>query len=313
MHSTLLVDSFRNYFHLLTNACLFICLPSSFLSTQVSCVSFMEPLTKAKVDQLDTMSIKRSRTSIPHRRFCQRRKERLKNTQQIEIGNEHMSESSISDLAVGGDSRSSKIEDVASDFCTPLDDIESNNFLLTGFDDQTTFENKTICLISRYPFWTAFRRFLSHLHVMSGSSSDLPIERCISHLLLTVPVPRPGGQSVLVPLPTLNGPMVLSMPATKDLPLLDLPFQRLFACLDVPSVVTIVLGFLALERKVRQNARGTLTSFCRVIKYPALVISTLTFQCFLLRVSALLGHCHVYTPFTCHGCLRAPSISPVSF
>ena len=126
----------------------------------------------------------------------------------------------------------------------------NDHLLLTDFEQQTTFENKTICLISRHPFWTAFRRFLSHLHIMSGSSSDLPLERCISHLLLSVPVPRPGGQPVLVPLPTQNCPMELSMPPPKDLPLLDLPFQRLFACLDVPSVVTTVLGFLALERKV---------------------------------------------------------------
>ena len=121
---------------------------------------------------------------------------------------------------------------------------------LTGFGDMTTFENKTICLISRYPFWTAFRRFLSHLHILSGSSSDLPLERCISHLLLSVPVPKAGGPCVIVPLPALNGPMVLSMPPAKDFPLLDLPFQSLLACLDVPTIVTVVLGFLALERKV---------------------------------------------------------------
>jgi len=129
-------------------------------------------------------------------------------------------------------------------------DSGSDNLLMTGFEERATFENKTICLISRYPFWTAFRRFLSHLHIMSGSSSELPLERYVSHLLLSVPVPRPGGQSVMVPLPTQNCPMEISMPPTKDLPLLDLPFQRLFACLDVPSVVTTVLGFLAMERKV---------------------------------------------------------------
>lgn len=130
-------------------------------------------------------------------------------------------------------------------------DDEHDRTLLMGFGDMTTFENKTICLVSRFPFWTAFRRFLSHLHVLSGSSSDLPLERCISHLLLSVPIPKAGGPSVLVPLPALNGPMVLTMPPTKDFPLVDLPFQRLLACLDVPTIVTVVLGFLALERKVR--------------------------------------------------------------
>ena len=127
---------------------------------------------------------------------------------------------------------------------------DDDDSLLTAFDDMVTFENKTICLISRHPFWTAFRRFLSHLHIMAGSSSDLPLERCLSHLLLTVPLPKPGGPCVIVPLPALNGPMVLSFPPSKDLPLVDLPYHRLLACLDVPTIVTIVFGFLALEQKV---------------------------------------------------------------
>lgn len=171
--------------------------------------------------------MQRRRTSLPHRRFYQQQKKRHVRVQEDNDQNLVPLEGTTSSI-----------------------DSESDNLLMTGFEDRTTFENKTICLISRFPFWTAFRRFLSHLHIMSGSSSDLPLERCISHLLLSVPVPRPGGPTVYVPLPTQNCPMEICLPPTKDLPLLDLPFQRLFACLDVPSVVTTVLGFLALERKV---------------------------------------------------------------
>jgi hypothetical protein len=38
------------------------------------------------------------------------------------------------------------------------------------------------------------------------------------------------------------------MPPAKDFPLLDLSYHTLFGCLDVPTVVTIALGFLVLER-----------------------------------------------------------------
>lgn len=195
-------------------------------SIHVSCVSFMEPLTSAKIEQLAAISQRRRRFSLPHRRFCQK-KER------------------------GRASRSADASTPTSE--GPTADSWANDDddgLLTGFDDMVTFENKTICLISRHPFWTAFRRFLSHLHILSASSSDLPLERWISHLLLTVPLPKPGGPCVIVPLPALNGPMVLSFPPAKDLPLVDLPYHRLLACLDVPTIVTIVLGFLVLERKV---------------------------------------------------------------
>jgi len=48
------------------------------------------------------------------------------------------------------------------------------------FDDWIVLEQKTICLISRYPFVTAFRRYLRHLHMLSCSHSKIPIERYIS-------------------------------------------------------------------------------------------------------------------------------------
>ena len=173
------------------------------------------------------MSEKRRKTSLPHKFFCAER-DRINNTPHI---------------------NPNKYDE---DDCPHR---YSANDILTGFDQVITFENKTICLVSRYPFWSAFRRFLSHLHILSGSSSTLPLERSISHLLLTVPVPKPGGQCILVPLPAIASPMVIWLPPAKDLPLLDLPFQRLFSCLNVPTVVTIVLGFLALEKKVRDEIR----------------------------------------------------------
>ena len=207
----------------------------------VSCVSFFEPLTRLKIEQLTNMSEKRKRTSLAHRRYCEKRDRRK--------------EKQINRLYCSDDA-----EPVAAG-CIPggEDDDESDNYILTGFDTMTTFENKTICLVSRHPFWTGFRRFLSHLHILSSSSSDLPLERYISHLLLTVPVPTPGGSNVIVPLPALNEPMVLSLPPLKDFPMVDLPYHRLVACLDIPTIVTLVVSFLAQERKV---------SFCCYLGLP---------------------------------------------
>ena len=199
-------------------------------------------MTSAKTDQLNEISYRRRRVSIPHRRFSQRRPQR--------------------DL--GGDSHWRRTADPIS----VQNEFVNDDNLLQGFDEMTTFENKTICLVSRYPFWTAFRRFLSHLHTMSGSPSALPVERYISHLLLSVPLPKAGGPCILVPLPALNCPMVLSLPPSKDLPLVDLPFQTLFACLDVPTVVTIVIGLLSLERKllVISTRPSLLLDVCELLK-----------------------------------------------
>ena len=200
-------------------------------------------MTNAKIDQLNGISHSRRRVSLPHRRFSQRQERRN----------------------FGSSVEGQRLSDPTS---VHNDGVDEEDDLLKGFDEMTTFENKTICLISRYPFWTAFRRFLSHLHTMSGSPSNLPVERYISHLLLSVPLPKPGGRCILVPLPALNCPMVLAVPPGKDLPLVDLPFQTLFACLDVPTVVTIVIGLLSLERKllVISTRPSLLLDVCELLK-----------------------------------------------
>jgi len=193
-------------------------------SIYVSCLTFMEPLTKQRKQELNQLSMRRRDTSLPHRIYCRKTLERRS--------------------------------------------IDIFGAYLVGFDDVVTFENKTICLVGRYPYWTETRRFLTHLHLLSGSSSDIPLERNISHLLLSVPVPKPGGQCVLVPFSTMNEPMALVMPPLKDLPLVDLSYRRMFAALDVPTVVTIVLGFLCLEKKVIliSTRQALLLDCCELLK-----------------------------------------------
>ncbi|KAL3782651.1 hypothetical protein HJC23_010160 [Cyclotella cryptica] len=193
-------------------------------SIYVSCLSFLEPLTTRRKDELDKLSMRRQETSLPHRIHFQR--------------NRHTRHDTIIDKC------------------------------LVGFDDVVTFECKTLCLVGRYPFWTAFRCFLTHLHLLSGSSSDIPLERHISHLLLSVPLPKPGGQCVLIPMSTMREPMALVMPPSKDLPLLDLSYKMLFSALDVPTVVTIVLGFLCLEKKVilTSTRQSLVLDCCELLK-----------------------------------------------
>ncbi|KAL7553196.1 hypothetical protein ACHAWF_016455, partial [Thalassiosira exigua] len=192
-------------------------------SIYVSCLTFLEPLTRRRKQQLHQLSVRRRHASVAHRAYCRRASERRR-----DAFAEH----------------------------------------LVRYDDIVTFESKTILLVGRYPFWTEFRRFLLHLHLLSGSSSDVPLERHISHLLLSVPIPRPGGQCVLVPFSTLPEPMALVMPPRKDLPLVDLSYARLFAALDVPTVATVVLGFLCLERKVILISAGQslLLDCCELLK-----------------------------------------------
>lgn len=224
-------------------------------SIYVSCVSFMEPLTSKKKEQLAKLSEKRRRVSLPHKKFCARQRLRRKQLHRQRQFQQTTAIERNNRISMEDDERLSGISVASPSDWIDVSQLESTyqddeDGVLTPFDQMTTFENKTICILSRYPFWTAFRRFLSHLHSISGSCADVPLERYISHLLLCVPVPKAGGPSILIPLPSFNVPLMLCTPPQKDLPLIDLPFERLLACLDVPTIVTLVLGLLCLEQKV---------------------------------------------------------------
>ena len=194
-----------------------------FLAFQVSRVSFMEPLGRSKLNQVDDLLRARRLTSLSHKLYCERQDvAEMKSNDRDDINS----------LIVG-------FEDIRDGESALQDDM-----LLGGFDEIMTFENKTICLISRYSFWSAFMRLLSYLHMSARSSSDLPLERNMSHLLLTVPVPKPGGQCICILLPAIASLMILGIPALKALPALDLSFHRLFSCLDVQTVSCKSLDFL---------------------------------------------------------------------
>jgi len=220
----------------------------------VSCISFMELLTLAKENQLAAMSVKWAKFSLPNQWFCEK------------WGlTSHSANSLPHGLGSSGYVVSTKMD---------------SNWLLTLFDESVTFENKTIWLICRFPFWTAFRKFLLHSYIISGSSSDLPLElhleRFISHLLLSVPLPKPGHPHILVPLPALSEPMILSWPPEKDFPFVDLHYHRLFAYLKIKTVVMIVLSLLAIEHML-------------------IVMSTSPVDCYGWKIFRIWhGCCHVH-------------------
>uniref|UniRef100_A0A4W3IL36 DENN domain containing 4C n=1 Tax=Callorhinchus milii TaxID=7868 RepID=A0A4W3IL36_CALMI len=76
--------------------------------------------------------------------------------------------------------------------------------LITAVDkklitSKTVHTNKCICLLSRWPFYEAFRKFLMFLYKLSVSGPHhLPIEKHISHFMHNVPFPSPQRPRILV-------------------------------------------------------------------------------------------------------------------
>ncbi|PAV58665.1 hypothetical protein WR25_10047 [Diploscapter pachys] len=84
-----------------------------------------------------------------------------------------------------------------------VDDSGSN---IDPTDEITFYTNISICLISRFPYFNSFKRFLFFLHRMSSNrgSHSVPIERYISHLMYEVSLPTPRRPRVVMRLGAEN-------------------------------------------------------------------------------------------------------------
>uniref|UniRef100_A0A8D0HDH9 Uncharacterized protein n=1 Tax=Sphenodon punctatus TaxID=8508 RepID=A0A8D0HDH9_SPHPU len=84
---------------------------------------------------------------------------------------------------------------------------------------KTVQTNKCICLLSHWPFFDAFKKFLTFLYRYSISGPHvLPIEKHISHFMHKVPFPSPQRPRILVQL-SPHDSLILSQPVSSPLPL----------------------------------------------------------------------------------------------
>ncbi|XP_078425757.1 DENN domain-containing protein 4C isoform X1 [Cetorhinus maximus] len=114
---------------------------------------------------------------------------------------------------------------------------------------KTVHTNKCICLLSRWPFFEAFRKFLMFLYKLSVSGPHpLPIEKHISHFMHNVPFPSAQRPRILVQLSALDA-LILSQPVSTPLPLRGANFSTLLMNLGAENCATL-LYFVLMENKV---------------------------------------------------------------
>jgi DENN (AEX-3) domain/uDENN domain len=108
---------------------------------------------------------------------------------------------------------------------------------------------KVLCLLSTWPYLTAFREYLSQLYRLAVLTDAMiaPIERFVVNLY-EIPAPPPGSYEVQVSI--LNSTIRFWAPPAK-LPIAytALPFQILFECLDADNVL-LVWSAMLMERKI---------------------------------------------------------------
>ncbi|KAJ8417230.1 hypothetical protein AAFF_G00284570 [Aldrovandia affinis] len=101
--------------------------------------------------------------------------------------------------------------------------------------------NKCICLLSHWPFFHAFRKFLTFLYRYSISGPHvLPIEKHISHFMHKVPFPSSQRPRILVQL-SPHDSLMLSQPVSSPLPLSGGCFSTLLQNLGPQNAATLLV------------------------------------------------------------------------
>ncbi|XP_053128522.1 C-myc promoter-binding protein isoform X2 [Hemicordylus capensis] len=114
---------------------------------------------------------------------------------------------------------------------------------------KTVQMNKCICLLSHWPFFDAFKKFLTFLYRYSISGPHvLPIEKHISHFMHKVPFPSPQRPRILVQL-SPHDSLILSQPISSPLPLSVGKFSTLLQNLGPVNAVTLLV-FAVTEHKI---------------------------------------------------------------
>eukprot|EP00986_Skeletonema_menzelii_P008652 scaffold3743_cov155-Skeletonema_menzelii.AAC.7 len=114
----------------------------------------------------------------------------------------------------------------------------------------TYYAPRVLCLLSTWPYLSAFRTYLTQLYRLATATSLMkaPIERYIQNICSEVPAPPPG--SFEVKLSILDTQIRFwAPPADQPIPYVSLNYGVLFECLDIGNVL-FVWYTLACERKI---------------------------------------------------------------
>ncbi|XP_061630492.1 C-myc promoter-binding protein isoform X1 [Phyllopteryx taeniolatus] len=106
---------------------------------------------------------------------------------------------------------------------------------------RSVYSNKSICLLSHWPFFQSFRSFLTFLYRYSISGPHaLPIEKHIAHFMQNVPFPSTQRPRILVQL-SPHDSLILSQPVSSPLPLSGGSLSTLLLNLGPKNAATLLV------------------------------------------------------------------------
>ncbi|XP_034241706.1 DENN domain-containing protein Crag isoform X3 [Thrips palmi] len=137
--------------------------------------------------------------------------------------------------------------------------------------------NKSICLLSHWPFFDTFEHFLLFLYSMACSGPQpVPIERYISHFLEDVPFPSPQRPRILVQLSPAER-VILTQPEDLPLPRSGARFRSLLINLGPDNCLLVLLCALTEQKLLVHSLRpDVLTAVAEAI---SMIIFPFKWQC----------------------------------
>ncbi|XP_068740243.1 C-myc promoter-binding protein-like [Montipora capricornis] len=108
--------------------------------------------------------------------------------------------------------------------------------------------NKCICVLSHWPFFEAFKKFLSQLYRISVSAQPFPIERYIAILMLDVPFPSPQRPRILVQT-NMYDPFEICQPYHTPLPVSGASYTAMLRYLH-PEHAMLLFFLILTEHKI---------------------------------------------------------------
>ncbi|XP_063215906.1 DENN domain-containing protein Crag isoform X2 [Bacillus rossius redtenbacheri] len=144
-------------------------------------------------------------------------------------------------------------------------------------DDNTVNVNKCICLLSHWPFFDTFEKFLLFLYETASSGPlPVPIERYISHFLECVPFPSAQRPQILVQL-SATAHIILTQPEDLPLPRSGASFRELLMNLGADNCLMALLLALTEQKLLVHSLRpDVLTAVAEAI---SMIIFPFKWQC----------------------------------
>ncbi|XP_073979172.1 DENN domain-containing protein Crag isoform X2 [Rhodnius prolixus] len=145
-------------------------------------------------------------------------------------------------------------------------------------DDWTFNINKCICLLSRWPFFDTYERFLNFLYEMSTSpiSHPVPIERFITYLIEDIPFPSQQRPRILVQLSPTDR-LILTQPEDVPLPRSGAGFRQLLMHLGSDNCLLLLLCGLTEQKILVHSLRpDVLTAVAEAI---SMIMFPFKWQC----------------------------------